>query len=78
MTQYNLMRTEDRFPDVLSVESAVKGIHYLIDNESRYIAIAPSGWTLAETREGPLLRITREQARTLCEELAGILEVYGG
>ena len=24
MTQYNLMRTEDRFPDVLSVESAVK------------------------------------------------------
>lgn len=78
MTQKHLMRITDRFPDILIAESEVAGIHYLYDACGDKVAVAPSGRALAETREGPVLRLTVRQARTLCEELLGLVEVLGG
>lgn len=78
MTQKHLMKLADHFPDILIAESEVPGIHYLYDSCGDKIAVAPSGRALALTREGPVLRLTVQQARTLCEELLGLAEVMGG
>ena len=43
MTERTLIQLESRYPDVLTAESEVKGLHYLYEAGLDRVAIAPSG-----------------------------------
>ena len=47
MTERMLIRIERRHPDILTMESRVKGLHYLYEASPSQIVVAPSGKALA-------------------------------
>ena len=75
MTERMLIQLESRYPDVLTVESRVKGLHYLYEMGLDKVAIAPSGGVLAYVRQEPVLRLTARQAVEMAHELLALLEV---
>ena len=75
MTERTLIQVESRYPDVLTMESGVKGLHYLYEMGLDKVAIAPSGGVLAYVRQEPVLRLTAKQAVEMAHELLALLEV---
>ena len=75
MTEKMLIQLESRYPDVLTVESEVKGLHYLYEAGLDRVAIAPSGGVLAYVSQEPVLRLTARQAAEMAHELLALLEV---
>ena len=75
MTEKMLIQLESRYPDVLTVESRVKGLHYLYEAGLDRVAIAPSGGVLAYVSQEPVLRLTAKQAVEMAHELLALLEV---
>lgn len=75
MTEKMLIQLESRYPDILTAESEVKGLHYLYEAELDKVAIAPSGGVLAYVRQEPVLRLTAKQAVEMAHELLALLEV---
>lgn len=75
MTEKTLIQVESRYPDVLTMESEVKGLHYLYEAEMDKVAIAPSGGVLAYVSQEPVLRLTARQAVKMARELLALLEV---
>ena len=75
MTEKMLIQLESRYPDILTVESEVKGLHYLYEMGLDKVAIAPSGGVLAYVRQEPVLRLTAKQAVEMAHELLALLEV---
>lgn len=74
MTEKALTYVGDKFPQVLAVESNVMGIHFLMDPNSKHIAVSPSGQRLAYTKAGPLIKLTKRQAICVAREILGLLE----
>ena len=75
MTERTLIQVESRYPDILTAESEVKGLHYLYEAGLDRVAIAPSGGVLAYVRQEPVLRLTARQAVEMAHELLALLEV---
>lgn len=75
MTEKMLIQLESRYPDILTMESRVKGLHYLYEAGLDKVAIAPSGGVLAYVRQEPVLRLTAKQAVEMAHELLALLEV---
>lgn len=75
MTERTLIQLESRYPDILTAESEVKGLHYLYEMGLDKVAIAPSGGVLAYVRQEPVLRLTAKQAVEMAHELLALLEV---
>ena len=75
MTEKMLIQLESRYPDILTAESEVKGLHYLYEAGLGKVAIAPSGGVLAYVRQEPVLRLTAKQAVALAHERLALLEV---
>ena len=75
MTEKMLSQLESRYPDILTAESEVKGLHYLYEAGLDKVAIAPSGGVLAYVRQEPVLRLTAKQAVEMAHELLALLEV---
>lgn len=75
MTEKMLIQLESRYPDILTMESGVRGLHYLYEMGLDKVAIAPSGGVLAYVRQEPVLRLTAKQAVEMAHELLALLEV---
>ena len=75
MTEKMLIQLESRYPDILTMESGVRGLHYLYEAGLDKVAIAPSGGVLAYVRQEPVLRLTAKQAVEMAHELLALLEV---
>ena len=75
MTERTLIQLESRYPDILTMESGVRGLHYLYEAGLDKVAIAPSGGVLAYVRQEPVLRLTAKQAVEMAHELLALLEV---
>ena len=75
MTEKTLLTVEDKYPDILTMESGVRGLHYLYEAGLDKVAIAPSGGVLAYVRQEPVLRLTAKQAVEMAHELLALLEV---
>ncbi len=75
MTEKTLLKVEDKYPDILTMESGVRGLHYLYEAGLDKVAIAPSGGVLAYVRQEPVLRLTAKQAVEMAHELLALLEV---
>ena len=75
MTEKMLIQLESRYPDILTMESRVKGLHYLYEAGLDRVAIAPSGGVLAYVSQEPVLRLTARQAVEMAHELLALLEV---
>ena len=75
MTEKMLIQLESRYPDILTAESEVKGLHYLYEAGLDKVAIAQSGGVLAYVRQEPVLRLTAKQAVEMAHELLALLEV---
>ena len=75
MTERMLIRIERRYPDILTAESEIKGLHYLYEAGLDRVAIAPSGGVLAYVSQEPVLRLTARQAVEMAHELLALLEV---
>ena len=75
MTEATIFRIESRYPDILTAESGVKGLHYLYEAGLDRVAIAPSGGVLAYVSQEPVLRLTAKQAVEMAHELLALLEV---
>ena len=75
MTERTLIQVESRYPDILTMESGVRGLHYLYEMGLDKVAIAPSGGVLAYVRQEPVLRLTAKQAVEMAHELLALLEV---
>lgn len=76
MTEKMLIQLESRYPDILTMESGVRGLHYLYEmGLVDKVAIAPSGGVLAYVRQEPVLRLTAKQAVEMAHELLALLEV---
>lgn len=58
MTEATIFRIESRYPDILTAESEVKGLHYLYEAGLDRVAIAPSGGVLAYVSQEPVLRLS--------------------
>lgn len=78
MTERMLIRIERRHPDILTMESRVKGLHYLYEASPSQIVVAPSGKALAYIGTEPVLRLSAEEARAMAREILELLEVNGG
>ena len=78
MTEKMLIQLESRYPDILTMESRVKGLHYLYEAGLDKVAIAPSGGVLAYVSQEPVLRLSAEEARAMAREILELLEVNGG
>lgn len=78
MTERMLIRIERRYPDILTMESRVKGLHYLYEASPSQIVVAPSGKALAYIGTEPVLRLSAEEARAMAREILELLEVNGG
>ena len=78
MTEKILIQLESKYPDILTAESGVKGLHYLYEMGLDKVAIAPSGGVLAYVRQEPVLRLSAEEARAMAREILELLEVNGG
>lgn len=63
-----LTEIELRHPDIYTIESAVWGMGYAIDDERREIAIIRD--------RGNMVILTKKQALAACEELKSIIELY--
>ena len=75
MTERTLIQLESRYPDILTMESGVRGLHYLYEAGLDKVAIAPSGGVLAYVSQEPVLRLTARQAVEMAHELLALLEV---
>ena len=75
MTERMLIQVESRYPDILTAESKVKGLHYLYEAGLDKVAIALSGGVLAYVHQEPVLRLTAKQAVEMARELLALLEV---
>lgn len=75
MKTRTLLKVEGKYPDILTAESEVKGLHYLYEMGLDKVAIAPSGGVLAYVRQEPVLRLTAKQAVEMAHELLALLEV---
>ena len=75
MTEKTLLKVEDKYPDILTMESGVRGLHYLYEAGLDRVAIAPSGGVLAYVSQEPVLRLTARQAVEMAHELLALLEV---
>lgn len=75
MKTRTLLKVEGKYPDILTMESRVKGLHYLYEAGLDKVAIAPSGGVLAYVRQEPVLRLTAKQAVEMAHELLALLEV---
>ena len=75
MTEKMLIQLESRYPDILTMESGVRGLHYLYEAGLDRVAIAPSGGVLAYVSQEPVLRLTAKQAVEMAHELLALLEV---
>ena len=78
MTERMLIRIERRHPDILTMESRVKGLHYLSEASPSQIVVAPSGKALAYIGQEPVLRLSAEEAKAMAREILELLEVNGG
>ena len=78
MTEATIFKIESRHPEILTMESRVKGIHYLYEASPSQIVVAPSGKALAYIGTEPVLRLSAEEARTMAREILELLEVNGG
>lgn len=75
MKTRTLLKVEGKYPDILTMESRVKGLHYLYEAGLEKVAIAPSGGVLAYVSQEPVLRLTAKQAVEMAHELLALLEV---
>ena len=75
MKTRTLLKVEGKYPDILTMESGVRGLHYLYEAGLDKVAIAPSGGVLAYVRQEPVLRLTAKQAVEMAHELLALLEV---
>ena len=78
MKTRTLLKVEGKYPDILTMESAVRGLHYLYEASPSQILVAPSGKALAYIGTEPVLRLSAEEARTMAREILELLEVNGG
>lgn len=78
MTEAMIFRIESRHPEILTMESGVRGLHYLYEASPSQIVVAPSGKALAYIGQEPVLRLSAEEARTMAREILELLEVNGG
>lgn len=75
MKTRTLLKVEGKYPDILTMESRVKGLHYLYEASPSQIVVAPSGKALAYIGTEPVLRLTAKQAVEMAHELLALLEV---
>ena len=78
MTEATIFKIESRHPEILTMESEVRGLHYLYEASPSQIVVAPSGKALAYIGQEPVLRLSAEEARTMAREILELLEVNGG
>ena len=68
MTDLEAYALENRYPEILAIESGALGLKYLLDNDRKWIVISVMrGLTVLDIR----------QAKALCRELPEILEGMG-
>lgn len=78
MTEATIFKIESRHPEILTMESGVRGLHYLYEASPSQIVVAPSGKALAYIGQEPVLRLSAEEARAMAREILELLEVNGG
>ncbi len=75
MKTRTLLKVEGKYPDILTMESGVRGLHYLYEAGLKRVVIAPSGGVLAYVHQEPVLRLSAKQAVEMARELLALLEV---
>ena len=78
MTEATIFKIESRHPEILTMESGVRGLHYLYEASPSQIVVAPSGKALAYIGQEPVLRLSAEEARAMAREILELLKVNGG
>ena len=58
MKTRTLLKVEGKYPDILTMESRVKGLHYLYEASPSQIVVAPSRKALAYIGQEPVLKLT--------------------